>query len=746
MAENMNYIGVAMGLDVTDLKAGLSEANKQIQLANSEFRAASSGMDDWTKSTEGLTAKVRQLDTVLNAQKSKLAGLQAEYDKVAAEQGENSEAARKLKVQINNQQTVVNKTQREFDNYSETLKQAKKGTIDLDKVTVGANGKIKDLGESANEAGKNLDGIKGVAKGVVGGIAAIGAAAVGAVASFLALAESTQEYREDQARLEAAFEASGKSAESASKTYTQLFRAMGESDTAVEASQQIALLAKSEQEAAKWAEQATNVVGTFGDALKPEVFYESANETLKLGEATGSWVQMIEGTGGSVEEFNAGLAACSTEAEKNAYMLAYAEKQMGQAGTAYEESAGSILDAREASANLTDALANLGAVAEPIMSSLKQLAADLLTEMTPFITVIGEGLAGVLNGTDGAADTLAQGLGGLLSSLLEKIVSALPVVLETIVSLISTLLPQVISTLTNFLPQLITTLSAQLPVILQALIAGFSQILSSIGDMLPELIPIIIDAVLMIVDTLLDNIDQLIDAGIELLLGLADGLIAALPRLLDKIPVIIDKLMGALSRNAPKLIQAGIELLVKLAAGLIQAIPQLVSKIPQIITSIVKGFSETQSEMDGVGLNLLKGIWNGIKDGAKWLKDKITGFAGNVAGWFKDTFKINSPSKLMADEVGSYIGEGIGVGVLDSIPTVKKQLGKFAGFVQDNLGGIKSGLAINGGAGVGGGSTVVNAGMTVNYNGKLSRKQLKQIEQDNYTTVKMRLSREGAIA
>ena len=70
---NESYIGIAMGLDVTDLKAGLSEANKQIQLANSEFKSASSGLEDWTKSTDGLNAKITQLSTVLDLQKRKLA-------------------------------------------------------------------------------------------------------------------------------------------------------------------------------------------------------------------------------------------------------------------------------------------------------------------------------------------------------------------------------------------------------------------------------------------------------------------------------------------------------------------------------------------------------------------------------------------------------------------------------------------------------------------------------------------------
>ena len=105
MATTDNYIGVAMGLDVTDLKAGLSEANKQIALANSEFKKVASETEDWTKSLEGLEAKAKQLHTVLDLQKKKLAGLEAEYRKVAEEQGENSEQARKLKMQINQQTT-----------------------------------------------------------------------------------------------------------------------------------------------------------------------------------------------------------------------------------------------------------------------------------------------------------------------------------------------------------------------------------------------------------------------------------------------------------------------------------------------------------------------------------------------------------------------------------------------------------------------------------------------------------------
>lgn len=750
MGENRNYIGIAMGLDVADLKQGLDIASKSIGKANADFNSATSGMDNWQKSVDGIRAKVIQLDDVLNAQKQKLAGLTAEYEKVAREQGENSAAAQNLYIRMKNQQAVVNSTEKELNNYKATLEGAENGTIDLEKVTIKGGKAVNKMGNEAKESGKSLDGLKSIAGGVAKGLAVVGGAAVAAIGSFLSLAESTREAREDMAKLTSAYEGAGMSTESAKQTFTDLFKVIGETDTAVEAAQQIALLAKSEEEAAKWAELATGVTATFGDALKPETFYEAANETLKLGEATGAFTQMLEGTGVSVEDFNSHLATLNTEEEKQAYLLEVSKKAMGEQGKAYEETAGSIMEAREAEAQLSLAMQELGEIAEPIMTELKLLAVDLLENITPFVQLIGEGLKGALDGTAGATDKLAEGIGGIVTALADKLVSAAPALIETIVSLFNSILPPLLTTISGAIPQVISTLASQLPLILQAILSGFSQLLSSIGSMLPQLIPVVIDAILMIVETLLDNLDMLIDSGISLLMGLADGLILALPRLIDKIPIILDKLISAISRNAPKLIQSGIELILKLAAGLIKAVPQLISKIPEIIASVVKGFSDYKDNMGEVGLNLVKGIWSGIKDGAEWLREKITGFADDVAGWFKKTFKINSPSKLMADEIGQYLGQGIGVGVIDSIPTVKKQLGKFSNFVSDNLGGIKSGLAVSANSGtVGGravgGSTVINAGMTINYNGNLSRRQLKQIENDNYNSIKMKLSREGAI-
>lgn len=822
-ANNDNYIGIAMGLDVTDLKSGLSDANKQIQLANSEFKSASSGMENWQKSTEGLSAKVKQLDTVLTLQKKKLSGLQAEYDKVVQSQGENSEAARKLKVQINNQKAVVNATERELNNYSETLKEAESGNIDLEEAVL-KNGKaLKKQGDEAKESGKGLSGLKSIAGGVGKGLLAVGAAAIGAIGGFLSLAERTREVRENFARLDTAFESSGHSAKDAENTYTELYGVLGDTGRATEAAQQLAKMSKDEADLAANTKILTGVMAEYGDSIPTEGLAEGMAATAAMGNVQGVLADALEWQGVNLDDYNAKLATMGTEEERAAYIQKTLTDLYGESAEAFQERNKDIIEAREAEAALSRATAELGAIAEPIMTTLKLLAVDLLDTIKPFVQLIGDGLKGALEGTAGATDKLAEGLGGILQALVEKLMNMLPTILNVILQLVPTiattlldalpqlldvvitlatqiinllaeLAPQIIAKIVEIIPVLISTLVEAVPQLLQAAIT----LLMAIVEALPTIIESLIGALPQLIDTIINAVIEafplLVDAAIDLFMAIIDAIPVIIQALVVNLPKIINSIIDGLLKSLPMVLQAAITLLmalieaiptiitllvkelpkitrsitetlltrlpdiieaaIELFMGILEAIPEIVTELiknmPEIISAIVEGLASGADALADAGLDLLKGIWKGIKDGAGWLKDKIFGFAGNVADWFKEKFEINSPSKVMADDVGEYIGEGIGVGVVDSIPKVKKQLGKFAGFVQDNLSGIKSGLDINAsgsgtGFDTGRGNTVVNAGMTVNYNGRLSRKTLRKMENEQYSAIKRRLIAEGAI-
>lgn len=137
------------GVDITDLKKGMQEANQIIKLTNSEFKNATADMDDWGSSADGLSAKVKQLSTIEEQQQKKLEILREEYRRIVEAQGENSVGARTLATEINNQEAVIKSTQKELQNYNDKLKEVSKSDIQKGFENLGS--KIKNIGTSVKD-------------------------------------------------------------------------------------------------------------------------------------------------------------------------------------------------------------------------------------------------------------------------------------------------------------------------------------------------------------------------------------------------------------------------------------------------------------------------------------------------------------------------------------------------------------------------------------------------------------------
>lgn len=705
---NGETLGASFSIDVTNLKAGLAQANRLIRESESEFKAAAAGMDDWSNSEEGLEAKIGSLNNITEIQRKKVNALQSEYDSlIAGGLDPASKEAVELRTKINNETTALNKNEAEL----------RKQTQALDELRNGSD----EAGDAADDMGDKFSGLKAAGGIAVKAIAAVGAACASAVGAFFGLAESTREARTNMAKLETSFQTAGLSAEAAENTFTELYGILGDDGTATEAAQQLAKISKDEADLAANTRILTGVMAEWGESIPTEGLAEGMASTAAMGEVQGVLADALEWQGVNLDDYNAKLATMATEEERAAYIQSTLTDLYGASADAYRENNAAIIEAQEAQAGLNAVMNELGAIAEPIMTTLKQLATDVLSSMLPFVSLMGEGLAGALSGSAGAADSLAAGLSGIITTLLDKVVAMLPFVIETIVAVF---------------PQLATALLDKLPTILETLAEMLAMVISALGSMLPKLIPTIINAVIMIAETLLDNIDMIIDAGINLLIGLADGLIAALPQLIDKIPVIITKLITAITNNLPKLLNAGIQLTVKLAAGLIQAIPQLVAKIPQIVTAIVTGLGTAVTSVVSIGKDIVRGLWNGINDMTAWLAGKIKSFCSNALDAIKAFFGIKSPSRVMADVVGKNLALGIGKGFEDNISGVNDTITKAMDFESTPLTVNATGKA-NGG--IGGGVVVYQ---TNHYAQSHSRYELYKTKQN--TAAAVRLAMAGA--
>lgn len=147
-------------VDISELKRGIQDANRQIRLANAEFKAASSGMDNWGKSADGISAKLTQLDRVLSSQKSILDAYKKQLALIVEEEGENSKGADEMRIKIANQQAAVNKTTAEIKKYEQQLD-------DLTGSTDDATESIEEMDDATEEASDGFTVMKGALASLV---------------------------------------------------------------------------------------------------------------------------------------------------------------------------------------------------------------------------------------------------------------------------------------------------------------------------------------------------------------------------------------------------------------------------------------------------------------------------------------------------------------------------------------------------------------------------------------------------
>ena len=108
-------------VDISELKSNLQEANRQIALANSEFKVATAGMDKWSDSADGLTAKITQLKTVNESYSTILSDYEKKLAEIVQSEGENSEAAQNMQIRMNSLKAAIKGNEFEIAKHNNTL-------------------------------------------------------------------------------------------------------------------------------------------------------------------------------------------------------------------------------------------------------------------------------------------------------------------------------------------------------------------------------------------------------------------------------------------------------------------------------------------------------------------------------------------------------------------------------------------------------------------------------------------------
>ena len=162
------------------------------------------------------------------------------------------------------------------------------------------------------------------------------------------------------------------------------------------------------------------------------------------------------------------------------------------------------------------------------------------------------------------------------------------------------------------------------------------------------------------------------EAGKEALIGLASGMKDHIPELEDASEMsakqIVEVIKKFLDINSPSRVMA--EIGQNTAKGLAQGIKE-------------EG-SAAYGAMQEIGDNLVSGIGAGMQQKGNWLSNVAAQIIRNAIQAAKDAGKIESPSRIMRDEVGLMLTEGIGVGIADGEGYVTDAIGDLGSSIIDS--------------------------------------------------------------
>lgn len=124
MANNTDNYTSKFRVDISELEKGITVANKIIERANAEFANATAGMYKWSESADGLSARIRQQETVVESEKKKLELMKEELLKLEQNQEQGKTIIAELTVKHQQAVDMYGKESTEAKKYARQLSDA----------------------------------------------------------------------------------------------------------------------------------------------------------------------------------------------------------------------------------------------------------------------------------------------------------------------------------------------------------------------------------------------------------------------------------------------------------------------------------------------------------------------------------------------------------------------------------------------------------------------------------------------
>lgn len=257
---------------------------------------------------------------------------------------------------------------------------------------------------------------------------------------------------------------------------------------------------------------------------------------------------------------------------------------------------------------------------------------------------------------------------GIVGYILAAIWLHLPQVVDSGMQIVTNIanglyqnMPYVLSIAGEIMQAVLLVVVSLLPDFLSAGVSFVTEMTNGLLDNLPLLLETAGQLMQQLLEAILKVLPEVLSAGVSLIAELVTGLFQKGPEVLTTIGQILGEMVAAIVSYLPQLLEQGSALIWSLISGAVACIPAIVEAAFNLIDAFFDAFSNT--DWTALGDAIIDGIYNGITSGVGVIIDAARNVARNALNAAKRFLGIASPSKVMRDQIGKFIPEGMAVGI-----------------------------------------------------------------------------------
>lgn len=390
----------------SEFNQSISKINQNLKEYGSELKAVSSEFDAQADSMESLTAKNKVLKKQYDEQSDKMKLLsdqikkQTDYldaqakeiQQLTNEYGENSSQVQKAEKAYANTESTISKLKTVFN---ETTAYANKLSSEisdndtkLDGLKTSADGatsSVKDYSKATKEAGDVSNDTKTDVEQLQTSFEKLEVAQIASdfasdmIENIKGAVEESKEYLKIMGSLEVSSSHLNYTTNETKQTYKQLIGVLGDTQSAATTTANLQAIGLEQSQLTQITKGAIGAWAQYGDSIPIDGLAESINETIKTGQVTGNFADMLNWAGTSEDEFNEKLEQCSDNSERAQLVLdEMANQGLMKSADAWNENNKALVESNKAQDDYNEAMADFSKAVMPVFTEFTKALTTII--------------------------------------------------------------------------------------------------------------------------------------------------------------------------------------------------------------------------------------------------------------------------------------------------------------------------------------------------------------------------------